>query len=77
VFLIHGDADMTLPVEATYAAAAMLGAVRVPVMFHTREGLGHGIDEVGLAEGGRFLAAALSGAFASAQPPEPLRDATR
>ncbi len=73
VFLIHGDADMTLPVEATYAAAEMLGAAGVPVQFHTCEGLGHGIDQVGLAEGAGFLAAALAGAFAGAQPAEPLR----
>ncbi|MFZ1989673.1 MAG: prolyl oligopeptidase family serine peptidase [Alphaproteobacteria bacterium] len=73
VLLIHGDADMTLPVEASYAAAETLSAAGVPVLFHTREGLGHGIDQVGLAEGVKFLAAALSGAFAPALSSEPLR----
>jgi len=73
VFLVHGDADMTLPVEATYAAAAALGGAGVPVMFHTREGLGHGIDEVGLAEGGKFLASAFAGIFAKALQPERLK----
>ena len=73
VLLVHGDADMTLPVEASYAAAEVLGAAGVPVQFHTCEGLGHGIDQAGLAEGGKFLAAALSGAFTPAQPAVPLR----
>jgi phospholipase/carboxylesterase len=73
VFLIHGDADMTLPVEATYAAFETLSAAGVPVAFHTREGLGHGIDEVGLAEGVKFLAAAFAGEFARILPAEPLR----
>lgn len=73
VFLIHGDADMTLPVEASYAAAEALGAAGVPVQFHTCEGLGHGIDQVGLAEGVKFLAAALAGRFAAAPPAESLK----
>jgi phospholipase/carboxylesterase len=73
VLLIHGDADMTLPVEATYAAAETLGAAGVPVEFHTCEGLGHGIDQVGLAEGAKFLAAAFAGDFAKALPAEPMR----
>jgi len=60
VLLIHGDADMTLPIEATYAAAEFLGGAGVPVEFHTREGLGHGIDQVGLAEGVKFLVGALA-----------------
>ncbi|HXZ68665.1 MAG TPA: prolyl oligopeptidase family serine peptidase [Alphaproteobacteria bacterium] len=72
VLLIHGDADMTLPVEASYAAAETLAVAGVPVIFHTREGLGHGIDQAGLEEGVKFLAAAFSGAFAPASPAEPL-----
>lgn len=64
VFLIHGDADMTVPVEASVSAVSALGKVGVPAMFHLCEGLGHGIDQVGLAEGGRFLASVLSGSFA-------------
>ena len=73
VLLIHGDADMTLPVEASYAAAETLGAAGVPVQFHTCEGLGHGIDQFGLAEGAKFLSAALSGGFAPSEPAAPLR----
>jgi phospholipase/carboxylesterase len=64
VFLIHGDADMTVPVEASVSAVSALGKAGVPAMFHLCEGLGHGIDQVGLAEGGQFLASVLSGSSA-------------
>lgn len=72
VFLIHGDNDSVLPVEATYAAFETLAASGVPVMFHTRPGLAHGIDELGLAAGARFLKDALDGRLQSAQGPMPV-----
>lgn len=72
VFLVHGDADPVIPVDASFAAFDMLAASGVPVILHTREGLAHGIDEAGLFWGGRFLADALSGAFAGTARPQPL-----
>lgn len=72
VFLVHGDTDPVLPVEATYAAFEALGAAGVPAIFHTRPGLAHGIDEAGLAWGGHFLASALAGDFAGTERPAPL-----
>lgn len=47
--LVHGTADEVLPARATLAAAQALGAADVPVEWHLRPGLPHGIDEVGLA----------------------------
>lgn len=72
VFLVHGDADQVLPVDASFAAFDALAAAGTPVILHTCEGLGHGIDEAGLIWGGRFLAEALSGAFTAAARPQPL-----
>jgi len=73
IFLIHGDADMTLPVEASHAAFVTLAAAGIPTILHTRPGLGHGIDEAGLSAGGAFLRAAFAGELARAMPPEPVR----
>lgn len=56
VLLIHGDADTVVPYASLAAAVAGLEGVGVPVNTETLPGLGHGIDERGLAEGGRFLA---------------------
>jgi phospholipase/carboxylesterase len=72
VFLIHGDADTTLPVEATYAAFEVLAATGMPVIFHVCAGLAHGIDQAGLTEGGGFLAEALAGRLTAALPPVPV-----
>lgn len=56
VLLIHGDRDDVIPVEALDQARSVLGAVEVPVEWHIRPGLPHGIDEGGLDIAGRFLA---------------------
>lgn len=48
VLLIHGDADDIVPVEAMFAAANGLAELNVPVEWHVRPGLGHGIDPEGL-----------------------------
>ena len=61
VFLIHGEADSMIPVEATFAAAATLGRAGLGAQFHISPGLGHGIDADGLALGGRFLTMAARG----------------
>lgn len=65
-FLIHGDADEIVPVQALHAAVAALQAVDVPVRWSVRRGLPHGIDPESIEEGGRFLAAA----FGDAAPQE-------
>jgi phospholipase/carboxylesterase len=59
VLLVHGDADPIVPVGALDAAAIGLRAVGVTVETERRPGLGHSIDDVGLASGAAFLAAAL------------------
>jgi phospholipase/carboxylesterase len=48
-----------VPVSALDAAAIGLRAVGVSVETLRRPGLGHSIDEVGLARGGEFLASVL------------------
>ena len=55
-FLIHGDADQVVPVQALHAAVAQLQAVEVPVQWSVRPGLPHGIDPEGMAHGAAFLA---------------------
>jgi phospholipase/carboxylesterase len=56
VLLVHGDADQVVPLEALYLAAAALGGLEVPVEWHVRSGVGHGIDGPSIAMGGTFLA---------------------
>jgi len=58
VLLVHGEADDIVPVQATRAAESALREAGVPVEALYRPGLGHGIDEAGLAAGRRWLAAA-------------------
>ncbi|MBC8049810.1 MAG: dienelactone hydrolase family protein [Chitinophagales bacterium] len=55
VLLIHGDSDEVIPVEAIHQARAGLGGSEIPVEWHVRPGLGHGIDPFGLDLAGRFL----------------------
>lgn len=47
--LIHGTDDEVLPPAMTEAAAKALSAAGVPVAFHMVPGLGHGIEQSGLA----------------------------
>lgn len=60
VLLTHGDADEILPVEALPAAVEGLAAVEVPVEWHLRRGLGHGIDQECIRLGTEFLARAFA-----------------
>ncbi len=62
VLLIHGTANEMIPIAAMREAKQLLEALGVPVEAHERPGLGHGIDEFGLAAGGRFLAKVLPAA---------------
>lgn len=56
VLLIHGDSDDLIPVQAVFHAAQGLAALDVPAEFHISPGIGHGIDQEGLRQGGEFLA---------------------
>ena len=41
---------------ALFQSAQALAALEVPVEWHLSEGIGHGIDQEGLRQGGEFLA---------------------
>jgi phospholipase/carboxylesterase len=56
VLLVHGDRDDLIPVQALLHAANGLAALEVPVEWHISAGIGHGIDQEGLRQGGEFLA---------------------
>ncbi len=56
VLLVHGDQDPLIPVEALFHAAQSLAALEVPTEWHISPGVGHGIDQEGLRQGGEFLA---------------------
>ena len=60
VLLIHGDSDDLIPPQALFMAANGLAALGVPVEWHLSAGIGHGIDQEGLRQGGEFLARRLS-----------------
>jgi phospholipase/carboxylesterase len=55
VLLIHGDQDPLIPVQALFHAAQGLAALDVPAEWHISPGVGHGIDQEGLRQGGEFL----------------------
>jgi phospholipase/carboxylesterase len=56
VLLIHGDQDPLIPVEALFQAAQGLASLGIPAEWHISPGIGHGIDQEGLRQGGEFLA---------------------
>jgi phospholipase/carboxylesterase len=56
VLLVHGDRDDLIPVQALFHAAQSLAALDVPTEWHISSGVGHGIDQEGLRQGGEFLA---------------------
>jgi phospholipase/carboxylesterase len=62
VLLVHGEADEVVPAENSRAAERALRAAGVPVESQFSPGLGHGIDEAGLARGGLFLQRAFADA---------------
>jgi phospholipase/carboxylesterase len=61
VLLVHGEADQVIVFSAMAIAEAALQANHVPVHCEARPGIGHGIDQQGLA----FGAAALKQSLAS------------
>jgi phospholipase/carboxylesterase len=56
VLLLHGDQDELIPVQALMHAAQGLAALDIPTEWHISPGVGHGIDQEGLRQGGEFLA---------------------
>ena len=55
VLLVHGRDDEVVPFARGPVAEAHLRRLGVPVQTLWRDGLGHGIDDVGLMEGALFL----------------------
>jgi len=56
VLLIHGDQDELIPVQAVFHAGQGLAALDIPAEWHISSGIGHGIDQEGLRQGGEFIA---------------------
>ena len=56
MLLVHGDSDDLIPMQALMHSAQALAALEVPVEWHISAGIGHGIDDEGLRQGGDFLA---------------------
>jgi phospholipase/carboxylesterase len=61
VLLVHGDQDPLIPVDALFHAAQTLAALDVPTEWHISPGVGHGIDQEGLRQGGEFLTRRFAG----------------
>jgi phospholipase/carboxylesterase len=61
ILLVHGDADTMIPPDFLFASAGALGRAGAGVQWHLSPGVGHSIDEQGLALGGLFLAMAFRG----------------
>jgi phospholipase/carboxylesterase len=55
VFLIHGDSDDVIPVQALFAATQGLSDAEIAVEWHISRGVGHGIAPDALEMGGGFL----------------------
>jgi len=55
ILLIHGEADDVLPASSSTRAGEALRAAGYKADVILRPRLGHGIDDVGLHEGGQFL----------------------
>jgi phospholipase/carboxylesterase len=55
ILLVHGEADAVVPFQAMANAKAVLEAAGVSVKAVARPGLGHAIDEAGIALAGEFL----------------------
>jgi len=55
VLLIHGDADPVLPIAAFHQARTILSGLGFELGSHVSPGLGHSVDQAGLALGRQFL----------------------
>jgi phospholipase/carboxylesterase len=60
VLLIHGEADDVVPLQLMANAKAVLEAASVPVTAVARPGLGHAIDDAGIALAADFLCVILN-----------------
>src|SRR3954452_4967152 len=56
VLLVHGDSDDLIPMQAMMHSAQALAAMEVPAEWHISAGIGHGIDDEALRQGGDSLA---------------------
>ncbi len=56
ILLVHGDSDTLIPPQALFHSTQDLAALDIPTEWHIAAGLGHGIDQEGLRQGGEFLA---------------------
>jgi phospholipase/carboxylesterase len=56
ILLLHGSEDDLIPAQALFLAINDLAALSIPVEWHLSYGMGHGIDQEGLRQGGEFLA---------------------
>ena len=56
ILLLHGSEDDLIPAQALFLATRDLAALSIPVEWHISHGMGHGIDQEGLRQGGEFLA---------------------
>lgn len=59
VLLIHGTADDVVPFRSLELASQALNAAHVPVTRHISTGLGHSVDQEGLAAAAAFVARVL------------------
>jgi phospholipase/carboxylesterase len=55
VLMIHGEADDLIPIQALHIGREALAEAGLPVEWHVREGLGHGIDPEGQFMAGHFI----------------------
>ena len=55
ILLVHGDSDDLIPASAMLETTQYLASLEVPAQWHICANLGHGIDQVGLGIGVRFL----------------------
>ena len=70
VALVHGDQDEMIPVQALMTSVQGLADHGAPSIWKISPGVGHTISEDGLALGGAFLKAALTGKFQGWTPPQ-------
>ena len=61
ILLVHGDADPMIPAGALFDAATTLGAAGACVQWHVSPGVGHSIDEAGMALAATHLTLAFRG----------------
>jgi phospholipase/carboxylesterase len=61
VLLVHGEADDLIPIEALHMAREALAGTGLPVEWHVRPRLGHGIDREGQWMAANFIAEVMRG----------------